>query len=174
MSGICSSRLSSLLNTPLTRVPSATMQAPVSVATSTIRSGLPALAVVMPSARTNRPSASVLRTSTVLPPYIVRTSPGRVACPDGMFSARQAYVVTRTGIARAAMANVADATAAAPDMSHFIVCMDDAGLIDRPPESKVMPLPTNAMWARALGGLYVSRTSRGGRAEPMPTPMMPP
>ena len=97
ISGMRCSRSSSLLNTPDTFVPSATTQAPVKVATSTIRSGLTRLAVVIPSARTSRPSASVLRTSTVLPPYMVRTSPGRVALPDGMFSARQAYAVTRTG-----------------------------------------------------------------------------
>ena len=142
-----------MLNTPESFVPSATTQAPVSVATSTIRSGLTRLAVVIPSASTSRPSASVLSTSTVLPPYIVSTSPGRVALPDGMFSARQAYAVTRTGRPSSAIAKVAAATAAAPDMSHFIVTIELAGLIDKPPESKVMPLPTRAMWATGLAGL---------------------
>ena len=33
-------------------------------------------------------------------------------------------------------------TAAAPDMSVFIVFIESAGLSDSPPESKVMPLPT--------------------------------
>jgi hypothetical protein len=75
---------------PEVRVPSAITQAPVSVATSTSRSGLSSLAVVIASASTSRPSASVLSTSTVLPPYILSTSPGRVAVPDGMFSARLA------------------------------------------------------------------------------------
>ena len=42
------------------------------------------------------------------------------------------------------MANVAATTAAAPAMSHFIVVMLPAGLMLRPPESKVMPLPTRA------------------------------
>ena len=36
---------------------------------------------------TRRPSASVFSTSTVLPFFIVSTSPGRVARPEGMFSA---------------------------------------------------------------------------------------
>ena len=65
----------------------------------------------------------MLSTSTVLPPYIVRTSPGRVAEPDGMFSAIGAYAVTLTGRPSSAIAMVAATTAAAPAMSHFIVSM---------------------------------------------------
>ena len=34
-------------------------------------------------------------------------------------------------------------TAAAPDMSVFMVSIESAGLSDSPPESKVMPLPTS-------------------------------
>ena len=30
-----------------------------------------------------------------------------------------------------------------PVMSRFIVVIDSAGLMERPPESKVMPLPTS-------------------------------
>ena len=59
-------------------------------------------------------------------------------------------------------------------MSHFIVSMDFGGLSERPPESKVIPLPTNATVLVASGCVYESRTSRGGRVEPMPTPMRPP
>ena len=33
-------------------------------------------------------------------------------------------------------------TAAAPDMSVFMVFIESGGLSDSPPESKVMPLPT--------------------------------
>ncbi len=94
----------------------------------------------------------MLSTSTVVPPYIVSTSPGRVALPETMFSAIGANVVTLIGSPRAAIANVAWITAAAPAMSHFIVPMPCAGLIDRPPESNVMPLPTRAMWALASLG----------------------
>ena len=36
-------------------------------------------------------------------------------------------------------------------MSHFIVSMDFGGLSDRPPESNVMPLPTNATVRVASG-----------------------
>src|SRR5690625_5893811 len=35
-------------------------------------------------------------------------------------------------------------TAAAPDISDFMASMPWAGLIERPPESNVMPLPTSA------------------------------
>ena len=35
-------------------------------------------------------------------------------------------------------------TAAAPPMSDFMSSMPAAGLIEMPPESKVMPLPTRA------------------------------
>ena len=35
---------------------------------------------------TRRPSASVLNTSTVMPPRIVSTSPRRIALPEGMLS----------------------------------------------------------------------------------------
>ena len=35
---------------------------------------------------TSRPSASVLMTSTVVPPRIVITSPSAIAVPDGMLS----------------------------------------------------------------------------------------
>ncbi len=82
-----------------------------------------------------RPSASVLRTSTVLPRYIVSTSPGRVARPEIMFSAIGAKAVTRTGSSSSAMARIALTTLAAPAMSIFIVVIEAPGLIDRPPES---------------------------------------
>jgi hypothetical protein len=36
-------------------------------------------------------------------------------------------------------------TAAAPDISHFMVSMELAGLRDKPPESKVKPFPTKAI-----------------------------
>ena len=83
--------------TPAWRVPRAMVIAPVSVATSTITSGCSRLAATRPSARTSRPSASVLSTSTVVPSRIRTTSPGRVARPDGMLSAMQSHAVTLTG-----------------------------------------------------------------------------
>ena len=65
-------------------------------------------------------------------------------------------------------------TAAAPDMSVFIVSMPPAVLIDRPPESNTTPLPTSASVAFAPRGSYASRRKRGGRSEPAPTPRTPP
>ena len=53
-------------------------------------------------------------------------------------------------------------------MSHFIVSMDFGGLSERPPESNVMPLPTNATVRVASGCVYDRRTRRGGRTDPMP------
>src|SRR3984957_1118969 len=79
-----------------------------------------------------------------------------------------------TGSESSAAATVAASTAAAPLMSHFIVSMDFGGLSERPPESKVIPLPTNATVLVASGCVYESRTSRGGRVDPMPTPIRPP
>ena len=76
-----------LAKAPATLVPRATTHAPVKVATSTIRSGLSSDARTSASPSTSRPSASVFSTSTVLPPYMVSTSDGREAEPDGMFSA---------------------------------------------------------------------------------------
>ena len=59
-------------------------------------------------------------------------------------------------------------------MSHFIVTMPVDGLMFRPPESKVMPLPTSATDALGAAGAYDIVTIRGGFTEPWPTPTMPP
>lgn len=72
--------------TPATLVPSATMQAPVSVAMSTMASGASSTANDRPSASTRRPSASVLWISAVLPLRKVSTSPNLTALPPGMLS----------------------------------------------------------------------------------------
>jgi hypothetical protein len=118
-----------------------------------MRSGSSSLARASASAITSLPSASVLSTSTVLPPYMVRTSDGLWALPLGMFSARAPYAVTATFGASFAIATTAVRTAAAPLMSHFIVTIASFGLSDKPPESKVMPLPTKAMCLVARAGL---------------------
>ena len=69
-------------------------------------------------------------------------------------------------------------TTAPPVMSRFMLTIASAGLIDRPPVSKVMPLPTSTTWrclaALALPGCSRARISRGGVAEAWPTPRMPP
>jgi hypothetical protein len=61
-----------------------------------------------------------------------------------MFSASASQPVTLTGSSSAAAARTVCSTAAAPAMSLFIDSMPLAGLIERPPESNVMPLPTSA------------------------------
>ncbi|MNT12922.1 hypothetical protein D3C72_1478710 [compost metagenome] len=80
----------------------------------------------------------------VLPFMAVRTSPGRMALASGMFSARAATAATSTGAPALARARTAPTTLAAPDMSIFILPMLAPGLIEMPPESKVMPLPRRA------------------------------
>ena len=59
-------------------------------------------------------------------------------------------------------------------MSHFIVTMPVDGLMLRPPESKVMPLPTRATDAVGAAGDHDIVTMRGGLTDPCPTPTMPP
>ena len=61
-----------------------------------------------------------------------------------MFSTRPIAATRWTGSFRAAIVAAAASTAAPPAMSHFIVSMPSLGLSDRPPESKVTPLPTSA------------------------------
>ena len=77
------------------------------------------------------------------------------ARPSGMFSQEQTTLRTRTlGLSRA-MARMAPIMAAEPAMSYFIFSMLSAGLMEMPPVSKVMPLPTRPMtgpFAGALGG----------------------
>ena len=72
---------------PATDGPSATMQAPVSVAMSMHASTLAIFwAYTSASASVSLPSASVLFTSTVFPLDAFRMSPGRIPTPATMFS----------------------------------------------------------------------------------------
>ena len=82
--------------------------------------------------------------------------------------------MTRTAGPSAAMACIAPMIAAAPPMSDFMVSMDFGGFSESPPESNVMPLPTNTTVVSACAGAYSIRTSRGGCTEPWPTPTIPP
>ena len=115
-------------------------------------SGSASVASESASARMSRPSASVLRTSTVLPFRMVRTSPTRVASPPVMLSVIGRKPSTRTFAPSVAMARNAPSTAAAPPMSPFMPTMASAGFSERPPESNVMPLPTSATVPARLGG----------------------
>ncbi len=68
-----------------------------------------------------------------------------------MFSASGSQPVTlTTSLSRATASSVAS-TAAAPLMSLFIASMPAAGLIEMPPLSNVMPLPTRARCLVAFG-----------------------
>ena len=155
--------------TALVRVPSATTCAPVKVATSMIPSSLlfTLWAFINASAKTKRPSASGLRTSTVLPPKIVMMSLGRVAVSLGMFSAKGAQASIATFNFNSAIATTAALTAAAPLISDFIASIPAAGFNAKPPVSKVIPLPTNAYRFATLPlGVYEICSKRGGLAEP--------
>ena len=99
---------------------------------------------VRASARTSRPSASVLTTSTVLPSALTTMSPGRCAVGPGMFSAAATIAITSSGTLREAMTSIADKTAAAPDMSPFMRLMCSGSFSEMPPVSNVIPLPINA------------------------------
>ncbi len=83
-------------------------------------------------------------TSTVVPPYWVSTSPGRCAVDDGMFSAIGTVAVTSAATPSFAASTTVATTAAAPAMSEVIASIPAAGLMEMPPVSKVMPLPTSA------------------------------
>ena len=78
---------------------------------------------------------------------LVTTSPGLTAWPSGMFS--QAGIKPTTlmaGLSRLKDLNT-PSTLAAPHMSNFISSISGEGLIEMPPVSKVMPLPTNTTGA---------------------------
>src|SRR5665213_2651411 len=125
----------------------------------------------MASARTSRPSASVLMISIVRPVIAVTMSPGRCAAPSGMFSTMPMTPTTLTFALRAASVCISPVTAAAPPMSPFMSSMPPAGLIEMPPVSNTTPLPTNASGASfALPPFQRMMTNRGGRAEPCATP----
>src|SRR5205085_543782 len=163
---------SSLANMPAYSWPSEMIIAPVSVARSTIVSGLYLrCAQLIASHSTRRPSASVLITSIVWPDMDVTTSPGRCALPSGMFSTRPQMPTTFALAFRPAKVSIAPATAPAPPMSHFIASIPAAGLIEMPPVSKVTPLPTKTSGLPPASPPFqrIAR-SRAGCSEPSETP----
>ena len=118
--------------------PSVRRHWPVRVAMSTTASTPSSTASTRASAITSRPSASVFRTSTRFPPLMVRTSPSRVADPDGMLSVHISQPVTATGQESADNAVMAARITPAPDMSFFIwEWLASAGLRAMPPESYI-------------------------------------
>ena len=93
----------------------------------------------------------MLTISTVLPLALVTTSPGRCALPPGMFSVAATTAITSKGGRRPAITSMAASVAAAPAMSPFILYMPSAPLIEMPPLSNVMPLPTMASRISPVG-----------------------
>ena len=81
------------------------------------------------------------------------TSPSLYALPDGMFSVQAASACSSTGSFSSPTAAAAASTAAAPAMSVFMSSMPSFVFSERPPESKVMPLPTMTTRRRAPGGV---------------------
>ncbi len=151
-------------------MPRATTQAPVSVAISITERGLNFSAYVRASQRIKRPSASVFSTSMVWPDMLVTTSPGLLASPSGMFS--QLGTIPTTLIAGLSSPRVLNApkTLAAPHISNFISSIAGEGLMDIPPESKVMPLPTSTTGlAPCLPPLYSMIMNLGGWRLPRET-----
>ena len=63
---------------------------------------------------------------------------------EGMFSAIGTVAITVTGRLRRAASRVVATTAAAPAISEVMFSIFAAGLMEIPPVSKVMPLPTSA------------------------------
>ena len=72
------------------------------------------------------------------------------ARPSGMFSQAGIRPITLSAGFRSASARNTPSTLAAPPMSNFIWSMSGAGLIEMPPVSKVMPLPTSTTGAALL------------------------
>ena len=91
-----------------------------------------------------------------------------------MFSEEGIAAITFTRGFRSAIVRIVASIAAAPAMSHFIVSMFLASLIERPPESNVMPLPLIAIGAAVPPPEYSSSIMRGSFTLPRPTPRIPP
>mmetsp|Transcript_69853 Transcript_69853/g.116014 ORF Transcript_69853/g.116014 Transcript_69853/m.116014 type:complete len:205 (-) Transcript_69853:643-1257(-) len=128
-----------------------------------------------PSAKTRRPSASVLLISQVFPERKHRMSSCRKAPGPMAFSARQRHRCSAVCcIPLKTAASNAASIAAAPPMSAFMPHMPSLGFSPSPPVSYTMPLPTRQTVFAALAGRYESTTSAGGSCAAFPTPHSPP
>ncbi len=96
-------------------------------------------------------------------------SPGFTAAPEGMFSQAATTPTTLTFSFNSASARIVPMTLAAPHMSNFISSIAAPGLMEMPPESNVMPLPTSTTGAPLAEPLYFSTINRGGCADPLAT-----
>jgi hypothetical protein len=112
----------------------------------------------------------VFSTSTVCPDIDFTMSPGLVARPDGMFSHAGIRPTTFSFDLSSAMVRSEPSTAAAPHMSNFIWSMSPAGLIEMPPVSNVIPLPTSTSGFCFFPDCsYSSTMNRGGSSLPCVT-----
>ena len=133
----------------------------------TRKSGSSSAAYASASAKTNRPSASVLLTSTLSPLRLGKTSCGRNALPATEFSTAGIRTRSCSGKLSDMIIYARPSTVAAPPISFFINPMDAEGLMSRPPVSKQTPLPT-----RVKRGPFVPQfisINRGARGEARPT-----
>ena len=106
---------------------------------------------------------------------LVTTSPGLTALLEGMFSQLGINPTTLTLGLNTDSALKTPNTLAAPHMSNFISSISLAGLMEIPPVSKVMPLPTKTVGATAFAApKYLSTIKRSGSAEPCATAMKDP
>ena len=81
-------------------------------------------------------------TSIDFPDMAICTSPGFCARPPGMFSVEGMTAMTLMEGFRRARARMAPSMAAPPAISNFIFSISFEGLMEMPPVSKVMALPT--------------------------------
>ena len=108
----------------------------------------------------------------VCPLMLVTTSPGLTARPSGMFSQVGIRPTTLMAGLSSASARNTPSTLAAPHMSNFISSISGAGLIEMPPVSKVIPLPTRTVGATVLAApSYRNTTKRNSSSEPLATAM---
>mmetsp|Transcript_24787 Transcript_24787/g.93752 ORF Transcript_24787/g.93752 Transcript_24787/m.93752 type:complete len:327 (+) Transcript_24787:656-1636(+) len=107
-----------------------------------------------------------------------RMSSGRIATSETLFSARQRIAYTgRVSDTSSLSVRNAPRTAAAPPMSRFIPGMPSLDLMESPPVSYTMPLPTRQMEgasAAAAAGRCSRTTSAGRCVAALPTPHRPP
>ena len=145
--------------------------APVSVAKFIIARGAKrSCAYHSTSARTRRPSASVLMTSIVSPFIETTTSPGRCAQPSGIFSTKPTRPTTLARALRKARPFITPATTPAPPISMVISSMPAAGFRLMPPVSNTTPLPTRAKGCASPAPIHSITTTLDGLSEPCPTP----
>ena len=122
------------------------------------------------SHKTNLPSASVFKISTVFPDIVVTISPGLVALLPGMFSAAATNPTTLIGNLSSAIQPIVAITLAAPHMSNFISSIPPLDFKLIPPVSNVIPFPTIACGlVLAFAPLYSITISLASSADPADT-----